>query len=172
MKPPLFVRDLTEDENHALDQALRSNQSFTLRRAQILRLSAQQHRPREIAQMLGCSVQSVRDIIHTFEERGLDCLRRAKTGAKAPQPIFDEAKRDTLMDLVHKSPRCFGQARSCWTLEALAEVSFEVGLTPKQVSHETIRQAIHALGSSWKRAKHWITSPDEQYALKKSNATA
>ena len=41
MKPPLFVRKLTEDELHTLDKALRSNESFTVRRAQILRLSNQ-----------------------------------------------------------------------------------------------------------------------------------
>jgi hypothetical protein len=51
----------------------------------------------------------------------------------------------------------------------LAEVSYEQGLTEEQLSHETIRQAIHALGASWQRAKHWISSPDEQYAIKKNS---
>jgi len=172
MKPPLFVRSLTEDQLHALDKALRSNKSFTVRRAQILRLSNQQQRPSKIAAHLGCSSQGVREVIHAFEERGLDCLTRAKMGPKNAEPTFDEPKRDKLLDLAHESPRTFGRARSRWTLETLAEVAFEEGLTPEQVSHETIRQAILALGSSWKRAKHWITSPDAQYALKKTNETA
>lgn len=172
MKPPLFVRTLTEDELHALDKARRSRESFTVRRAQILRLSNQRQRPSEIASSLGLSSQGVREVIHAFEERGLACLERAKMGPKNAEPIFDEAKRDRLLDLAHESPRVFGKARSQWTLETLAEVAFEEGLTEEQVSHETIRQAIHALGSSWKRAKHWITSPDEQYALKKTSEIA
>lgn len=172
MKPPLFVRSLTEDQLLALDKALRSNESFTVRRAQILRLSNQRQRPREIADHLGLSSQGVREVIHAFEERGLDCLKRAKMGPKTTEPIFDEPKRDRLLDLAHESPRVFGKARSQWTLETLAEVAFEEGLTKQQVSHETIRQAIHALGSSWKRAKHWITSPDAQYTLKKTSETA
>jgi transposase len=171
MKPPLFVRSLTQDERLALDKALRSNEAFTLRRAQILRLSCQRQRPREIADHLGCSSQGVREVIHAFEERGLACLERAKMGPTSAEVIFDEQGRERLLDLAHQSPRDFGRARSVWTLESLAEVAFEEGLTPEQVSHETIRQAILALGSSWKRAKDWITSPDPQYALKKSNAT-
>ena len=172
MKPPLFVRPLTEDERLALDKALRSKESFTVRRAQILRLSNQRLRPRQIADHLGLSSQGVREVIHAFEARGLDCLRRAKMGPQTTEPIFDEPKREQLLDLAHKSPREFDKARSQWTLETLAEVAFEQGLTEQQVSHETIRQAVHALGSSWKRAKHWITSPDAQYALKKTNETA
>lgn len=172
MKPPLFVRSLTEDELLALDKALRSNEGFTVRRAQILRLSNQRQRPRQIADHLGLSSQGVREVLHAFEERGLACLRRAKMGPKTTEPIFDEPKREKLLDLAHKSPREFSKARSAWTLETLAQVAFEQGLTEEQVSHETIRQAVHALGSSWKRAKHWITSPDAQYALKKTNETA
>ena len=48
-----------------------------------------------------------------------------------------------------------------------AEVSFAQGLTPRLVSDETIRLALRRLGVAWKRAKHWITSPDPAYAPKK-----
>ncbi|HXG92016.1 MAG TPA: hypothetical protein VNN73_06545 [Blastocatellia bacterium] len=50
-----------------------------------------------------------------------------------------------------------------------AEVAFEQGLVEKLVSREVIRKAISRLGVKWKRAKNWITSPDPQYALKKSS---
>ena len=36
---------------------------------------------------------------------------------------------------------------------------------------ETIRNALAQLNVRWKRAKHWITSPDPAYARKKSHAT-
>jgi hypothetical protein len=58
-----------------------------------------------------------------------------------------------------------------WTLELAAEVSFEQGLSARQVSGETIRQTLLRLGVKWKRAKHWITSPDPEYERKKTPVT-
>jgi hypothetical protein len=87
------------------------------------------------------------------------------------QPIFDASKRERLRALLHQSPRTFGKPSSVWTLDLAAEVSFAEGLSPHQVSGETIRQALHQLGTRWKRAKHWITSPDPAYVRKKNSAT-
>ena len=39
-------------------------------------------------------------------------------------------------------------------------------------SGEAIRLALKRLGIRWRRAKHWITSPDPAYARKKKPATA
>lgn len=167
----MFVRELSSQEKRAIDEALRSERSFTLRRAQILRLSAEGRRPRQIAAALGCAVQSVRNALHAFNERGMESLHPEKSGPKQPERIFDEAKRERLMAIAHQSPRRFGKPASMWTLSLLAEVAFEEGLTEHEVSHETIRQAIVALGRSWQRAKHWIQSPDAQYALKKNSET-
>ena len=82
------------------------------------------------------------------------------------------AQAEQLKELLHKSPREFGQSTSVWTLELAAEVSFAQGLTPERVSDETIRATLERLGVRWKRAKQWITSPDPEYARKKSSATA
>lgn len=172
MKPPLFVRELSPEEQTALDEALRAESIFTRRRAQILRFSAQRLRPPQIADGLGLSSQAVRNAIHDFHERGLESLERRPMGPKDPERLFDKAERERLKEIAHRSPRHFGKARSTWSLPLLAEVAFEQGLTEHEVSHETIRQAIHALGSTWKRAKHWIRSPDPQYALKKTSETA
>jgi hypothetical protein len=69
---------------------------------------------------------------------------------------------------LHQSPRTFGKPTSRWPLALAAEISFAAGLTPRLVSAETIRLALRRLGVSWKRAKHWITSPDPAYARKKT----
>lgn len=172
MSAPLYVRSLTKEEQEALEEALRSEEAFTLRRAQIVRLSARGRRSTEIADELGCCSQTVRNAIHDFNERGLASLTPEKSGPKDPDRIFDEAKREALLELAHQSPRDFSKERSTWTLPLLAEVAFEEGLVGHVVSHETIRQAIQAMGHSWQRAKGWIESPDPQYALKKSNETA
>ena len=58
------------------------------------------------------------------------------------------------------------------TLELAAQVSFEPGLTPYQVSAETIRQALKRLGKNWKRTKKWISSPDPECQRKKGAGPA
>jgi hypothetical protein len=73
---------------------------------------------------------------------------------------------------LHQSPRLWGKKSSVWSLALLAEVAYEEGLTPHQVSDETVRRVLLRLKVNWKRAKRWITSPDPQYALKKSGENA
>jgi hypothetical protein len=70
--------------------------------------------------------------------------------------------------MLHQSPRNFGKPSSVWTLKLLAEVCHEQGLSDTRLSPPTILDAIVRLEVNWKRAKHWIVSPDPQYALKKT----
>jgi transposase len=172
MRPYLTLVDVTPEEQAALDAAVHAPKTFTRRRAQILRLSAQGVAPRIIAEGIGCSEQTVRNAIHAFVEQGITSLEGQTMGPKTSSRSFDEATSQRLLAIAHQSPRTFGKARSTWTLDLLAQVSLSEKLTPTLVSIETIRQAIIALGSSWQRAKHWISSPDPQYALKKSSETA
>lgn len=167
MLPPLYVRPLSDTERVALEQGLRSRNSFTLRRCQILLASAKRSQPREIATYVGCSVQTVRNTIRAFEQQGLACLQAQSSRPKTVKPIFDENKRAQLHQLLHASPRQYGKSRSTWTLDLLAEVAQEQGMTEKQVSRTTIEEALKAMGIRWSRAKAWIVSPDEQYELKK-----
>jgi hypothetical protein len=76
-----------------------------------------------------------------------------------------------LRALLHQSPRVFGKPTSLWTLALAAEVSYAQGITPEQVSGETVRATLERLGIGWRRAKQWITSPDPEYARKKTRAT-
>jgi transposase len=171
MKPPLFVRALSDAERQELHVGLRSREAFTLRRAQILLTSAEGQRPARIAARVGCSVGTVRNTIRAFEQEGTGCLSEKTRGPKDAQPILDEAKADPLRGILHQSPRRFGKARSTWTLDLLADVAFEQELTPRRLSHEAVRQAVKRLGCGWKRAKQWITSPDPAYARKKKRGT-
>ncbi len=171
MKPPLFVRELSNSERQELQAGLRSREAFTLRRAQILLASAEGQRPAWIAARVGCSAGTVRNTIHAFEREGADCLDEKKRGPKDARPVLDEAKADPLKGILHQSPRRFGKTRSTWTLDLLADVAFEQQLTPRRLSHEAVRQAVKRLGHGWKRAKQWITSPDPAYARKKKRGT-
>lgn len=172
MKPFLFVRDLTDDEDVALRTAARSDDAFARRRAAVIRLSVQKRHLDQIADALDLSVSGVRRIVHDFHDRGLAALRRRPTGPKAPTRLIGAETAERLVAIAHRSPRDFGRPRSTWSLPLLAEVAFGEGLTPRVVSAETVRQAVLSLGYSWQRAKKWVRSPDPQYDIKKGSATA
>jgi len=171
MRKPIFVRELSAEERQTIQEGLRSSESFTLRRCQILLASAAGQRAIEIARNLHCDDQTIRNAIHAFNRKGLSALQ---VGSSRPQHIdrgFDEAGVKRLRELLHQSPREFGRPTSLWTLELAAEVAFERGLTSTRVTGETVRATLQRLGVSWRRAKHWITSPDPAYVRKKTRAT-
>ena len=165
------MRPFTDAEQQALDTGLRSSDAFVLRRCQILRASRRGQHARIIAEQVGCDDQTVRNVIHTFNAGGLAVLTPGSSRPLTAQPIFDAPKRERLRAILHRAPRTFGKPTSVWTLDLAAEVSFAEGLTPRQVSGETIRQALRQLGTRWKRAKHSLTSPDPAYVRKKNSAT-
>jgi transposase len=171
MKPPVFVRDLSDAERRELRAGPRTRDAFTLRRAQALLASASGERPAAIAARVGCAVGTVHNAIRAFAAEGVACLVEEKHGPKDARPILGAAKADPLTGILHQSPRRFGKARGTWTLDRLAEVAFEQQLTPRRLSHEAVRQAVRRLGHGWQRAKTWITSPDPAYARKKSRGT-
>jgi transposase len=164
---------LTEEERERLAVGLAGQDLYEVRRCQILLASDRGEWASHIAEMLGCTDQTVRNVVREFEQAGLEaCLTR---GSSRPQTIHrkvDAVADEQLRALLHQSPRTFGKATSIWMLDLAAEVSFAEGITAERVSGETIRQAILRLGVRWKRAKQWITSPDPEYARKKVRATA
>src|SRR5436305_9145410 len=105
MRLPIYVRARTEPEQAALLAGLRSPDAFFFRRCQILLASAQMRIPAEIAASLGCSQQTVRNIVHAFNDHGLAGLRRESSAPKTVHPLFDAARAEALRDLLHRSPR-------------------------------------------------------------------
>src|SRR5438477_6982121 len=109
MKPPLYVRPLTEQEQHFLEAELRSSDAFRLRRAQYLLASARKQTPRQIAATYGGCVQNVRNVLNAFNARDLDCLNRLSNRPKTTKPLLSDAHLAQLQHLLHQSPRTFGK---------------------------------------------------------------
>src|SRR5437588_7037672 len=133
MKPPLYVRPLTDAECDALKAALRSTDAFTLRRSQILLASARGETPPAIARQLGCASQTVRNTIRAFNERGTSALQECSHRNHTIHTTFDAAGLERLQALAHRSPRDFGYHTSVWTLDLLADESVRQGLTSARV---------------------------------------
>jgi len=171
MRKSIFVRELTEEERQSLARGLRSCKPFTVRRSQIILSSARGERAPRIAEFLGCDDQTVRNAIAAFNEQGVAALEMGSRRPKTIRPIFSNEGLERLKAMLHRSPRDFGKETSVWTLELAAEVSFAEGITSRLVSDDCVRHALKRLKISWKRAKHWITSPDPEYECKKSLVT-
>jgi transposase len=171
MRPPIFVRSLSDTEKEQSQTALRSSEAFVMRRAQIILASHRGERASQIARSLGCGQQTVRDAIHDFNRRGLDALVAGSSRPKHTHRAFDDEQSEALFELLHQDPRKFGKEDTFWTLHYAAEASFEQGITERQVSGETIRATLGGLGVLWERAKRWIESPDPEYARKKGLET-
>lgn len=167
-KKSVFVRPPTDAERQALEAALRSSDAFVLRRAQIILASADLKPVGVIAPLVGYTGQSVRDVIHAFDRQGLHVLRRESSRPHQIYQAFDTPRALALKELLHRTPRDFARDTSVWTLPLAAEVAYDEGLTTWPVTGETIRATLVRMGVRWKRAKHWITSPDPEYARKKA----
>ena len=166
----LYTRKLTKQERRALEEGLRSSVALTVRRCQILLMSADDRlNAQQIADRLRCSDQTVRRTIHAFHEVGLVCLKSGSRARKDDQRALDDQGRARLKEIIRMSPRSLGYETSLWTLELLAEESFKEGLTSWQVSADTMSRTLRDIGVNWQRAKQHINSPDPSYAVKKSD---
>ena len=168
---PLTIRPLTDAERTELHLGLRSPEAFTPRRCQYLLAGAEGRAAAAIAATYGGSQQNVRNVFRAFADRGTACLRPASSANKVPRRGWPRDRDDDLKALLHRPPRDFGRPTGLWTLALLASVCHEKGWTERVLSPETIRQVLVRLEVGWKRAKHWITSPDPDYAEKKKRGT-
>jgi hypothetical protein len=101
-------------------------------------------------------------LVRAWAVRGRQSVRRSMPlttrdcVACSPKPkairrdrrALDDAAREQLRELIRRSPRDLGYETSLWTLELLAQACFELGITRTQVTGETIRATLAAMGIS------------------------
>src|SRR5204862_7548952 len=129
MRPPIFVRKLTDIEQARLEAGLRSKDLYVLRRCQILLASARGEWVPRIAATLGCTDQTVRNVIRELERDGLDaCLTRGSSRPHTIHAKVDAVGVEQIRAMLHQSPRTFGHPPSVWTMELAAEVTVAEGV--------------------------------------------
>jgi len=172
MKSPISVRPLNDAAQKRVLAGLRSSNACVLRRCQILRARARGERVPVIARALSCDEQTVRNAIPAFNHEGLSSLQEGSSRPHHTQCAFSAEQVEQWIAILHRKPRTFDKPTSLWTLDLLAQVSYEQGLSRQLVTGETIRASLKRFGMRWKRAKRWITRPDQEYLRKKARATA
>lgn len=110
-----------------------------MRRCQILLASAERHKPAQIAKVLRCATQTVRNAIPDLEPRGLESHEKALCADQYATYLGRRETRATARDAASKSAQFW---QSVWTLKLLAEVCHEQGLTDARLPPPTILDAI------------------------------
>src|SRR5258708_39531271 len=105
MRPPIFVRALTDEERATLTTGLRSSDGVLVRRCQMVLASARGERAPQIAVLVGCDEKTVRQLIHRVNRRGLKALPRGSPPPHHPPPrAFPGERPEQLRALFQPSP--------------------------------------------------------------------
>jgi len=167
------ARNLSVEERRELREGLKASAGLVVRRSQAILISADEGQtPQAIADRLGTNRESIRQLIHAFNARGTACVYPQSTARQDDQRAFKDDARERLREMIMCSPRDFGQDTSLWTLDLLAEVSYQQGLSDRRVHKDTVSETLKQMGLPWKRAKKHIHSPDPNYAGKKTAGLA
>jgi hypothetical protein len=94
MKPPLYIRHVTDEERAALSAGLRRHNAFTGRRCQRWLASAERQQPSGIAQTLRCAPHTGRHVLHACNARGLACVPRGSNVPLRVEPGLNAETRE------------------------------------------------------------------------------
>jgi transposase len=131
-------------------------------------------RTRQIAEELRCNPQTVRERLHTFNDRGLDGLGTKPGSGRKPR--LTELERSTILAQVKRLPpgkptyELTGElaapdpeAEPEWTLDTLTAAAQQQGI---QVARSQVRRIFRREGVRWRRTRLWATSKDPDFVPK------
>ncbi len=159
MAEPVRARRLTDEEGRRLQQIVRRGKhgSVRVRRAMIIMASASGTLVPAIGRLVAADEDTVRDVIHLFNEKGLAALDPRWAGGR-PRLISDDDV-DVIVAAARTRPEKLGQPFTHWSLRKLA--AYLAGRDqPVRISRERLRQVLHARGISFQRTRTWKESAD------------
>ena len=162
MAEPVRVRRLTDQEGQKLQQIVRrgSTNSVRYRRAMTLPASAGGNRVPVIAQLVAADEDTVRDVIHRFNEIGLACLDPRWAGGRPRQLSPDD--EDFVAATATTRPAKLGRPFTRWSLRKLAVYLPKVHGRVIRIGRETLRCLLARRGITFQRTKTWKESTDPE----------
>jgi transposase len=159
MAEPVRARRLTDQEGQRLLQIVRRGKhgSVRVRRAMIIMASASGTLVPAIARLVAADEDTVRDVIHAFNAKGLAALDPQWAGGR-PRLISDE-DIEVIVTAATTRPEKLGQPFTRWSLRKLAAYLAD-GPAPVRIGRERLRQILHARGISFQRTRTWKESRD------------
>ena len=160
MAEPVRARRLTDQEGSRLQQIVRRGKhgSIRVRRAMIIMASAAGTPVPAIARLVAADEDTVRDVIHLFNAKGLAALDPRWAGGR-PRRISDEDVQ-VIVTAATTRPEKLGLPFTCWSLRKLAAYLASRPDRPVRVGRERLRQILHERGISFQRTRTWKESCD------------
>ncbi|KPI19846.1 hypothetical protein OK006_9592 [Actinobacteria bacterium OK006] len=156
------MRRLTDQEGQKLQQIVRrgSTSSVRYRRAMMLLASAGGNRVPVIAQLVQADEDTVRDVIHRFNEIGLACLDPRWAGGR-PR-LLSPDDEDFVVQTATTRPTKLGQPFTRWSIRKLAAYLRKVHGRVIRIGREALRSLLSRHGITFQRTKTWKESPDPE----------
>jgi transposase len=160
MAEPVRARRLSDQEGPRLQQIVRRGRhdSVKVRRALIIMASASGTPVTAIATLVAAHEDTVRDVIHAFNEMGLAALDPRWAGGR-PGLINDED-----IAFATTRPEKLGRPFTHWSLRKLADYLGDNPARPVRIGRERLRQILREAGISFQRTRTWkeSTDPDKE----------
>jgi transposase len=163
---PVRVRRLSDQEGQKLQQIVRRGTMNTVRyrRAMMLLASAGGNRVPVIAQLVAADEDTVRDVIHRFNEIGLAALDPQWAGGRPRQLSPDD--EDFVVTTATTRPTRLGQPFTRWSLRKLAAYLPTVPGRTIGLGREGLRGLLARRGVTFQRTSTWKESTDPDYDTK------
>jgi transposase len=161
MADPVRARRLSDHEGQTLTQIVRRGRgnSIRVRRATIITASASGTPVSAIARLVAADEDTVRDVIHAFNERGLAALDPRWAGGR-PRLITDDDIA-LIVATATTRPGALGAAFTHWSLRKLAAHLGARGHDRRVVlGRERLRQILREHHISFQRTRTWKESRD------------
>jgi transposase len=159
MAEPVRARRLSDEEGRRLQQIVRRGKhgSVRVRRAMIIMASASGTPVSAIARLVAADEDTVRDVVHLFNQKGLAALDPQWAGGR-PRLISDD-DIDLIVTAATTRPEKLGLPFTHWSVRKLA--AYLTGSTrPVRIGRERLRQLLHKRGISFQRTRTWKESTD------------
>jgi transposase len=158
---------LTDQEGQWLRQIVRwgRHESVRVRRALIIMASASGTPVTAISRLVAAHEDTVRDVIHAFNEKGLAALDPRRVGGR-PRLISDE-DREFIIATATTRPTALGLPFTHWSLRKLCDYLARKPGRRVRIGRERLRQVLHEKGISFQRTRTWkeSTDPDKDAKL-------
>jgi transposase len=167
MAEPVRARRLSDQEGQKLQQIVRrgKHESVRVRRALIIMASASGTTVTAIAQLVQAHEDTVRDVIHAFNEKGLAALDPQWAGGRPRQITSDE--QQYIVATATTRPAKLGLLFTHWSIRKLAGYLADNTVRTVKIGRERLRQILRGRGISFQRTRTWKEShdPDKEAKL-------
>src|SRR5512132_4514994 len=111
-----------------------------------------------IARLVQAHEDTVRDVIHSFNERGLAALDPRWAGGRPRQITSDDEQY--IVQAATIRPAKLGRPFTHWSIRKLADYLADNPIRRVKVGRERLRQILHRRGISFQRTRTWKESRD------------